>query len=99
MNIIRIIKVSLQALSRNKMRSFLTALGIIIGVGAVIAMVSIGQGAKNAVQDRFNSMGTNLLFVSAGSRSIKGGHTERGAGYNTLKPDDAIAIPEKCDAG
>jgi len=98
MNIMRVSRVSLQALARNKMRSFLTALGIIIGVGAVIAMVSIGQGAKSAVEDRFNSMGTNLLFVSAGSRSIKGVHTERGAGYNTLKPEDAEAILEKCDA-
>ena len=98
MNIIRVSRVSLQALNRNKMRSFLTALGIIIGVGAVIAMVSIGQGAKSAVEDRFNSMGTNLLFVSAGSRNIKGVHTERGAGYNTLKPGDAQAIIEQCDA-
>ena len=61
---LRILRVSLRALARNKMRTFLTCLGIIIGVGAVIAMVSIGAGAKQAVEDRFSSMGTNLLFVS-----------------------------------
>lgn len=97
MNLLNIIRVSLRALSRNKMRSFLTALGIIIGVGAVIAMISIGQGAKKAVEQRFNSMGTNLLFVRPGSRSFRGRHSGMGS-YNTLKPDDAKAIVEKCEA-
>ncbi len=97
MNIIRTIRVSLRALSRNKMRSFLTALGIIIGVGAVIAMVSIGQGAKRAVEERFDSMGTNLLFVHAGSRSFRGRHGGGGT-YQNLTPGDAKAIKEKADA-
>jgi putative ABC transport system permease protein len=97
MNILRTSKVALRALGRNKMRSFLTALGIIIGVGAVISMVSIGEGAKRGVQDRFNSMGTNLLFVSPGSRSSRGVRTGFG-GFNTLKPEDAEAIEQKCDA-
>jgi putative ABC transport system permease protein len=96
MNIARIGKVSLRALSRNKMRSFLTALGIIIGVGAVIAMVSIGQGAKNAVEERFNSMGTNLLFVRAGSHSRGGVHGGAGT-YTDLMPEDAQAIATQCD--
>lgn len=96
MKIARIIQVSIRALSRNKMRSFLTALGIIIGVGAVIAMVSIGQGAKRAVEDRFNSMGTNLLFVRPGSRSFRGVHGGVGT-YQNLTPSDAKAI-EKADA-
>jgi len=96
MNILRIGKVSLRALSRNKMRSFLTALGIIIGVGAVIAMVSIGQGAKAAVEARFNAMGTNLLFVRAGSHSRGGVHGAEGT-YQDLKPEDADAILAKCD--
>ena len=68
----RILRVSLRALARNKMRTFLTMLGIIIGVGAVIAMVSIGTGAKAAVEDRFAAMGTNLLFVSGASRQQAG---------------------------
>ncbi len=97
MNLWRTSKVAFRALGRNKMRSFLTALGIIIGVGAVISMVSIGEGAKRGVQDRFNSMGTNLLFVSPGSRSRGGVHSGFG-GFNTLKPEDAEAIEQQCDA-
>ncbi len=97
MNILRTIRVSLRALTRNKMRSFLTALGIIIGVGAVIAMVSIGQGAKSAVEERFNSMGSNLLFVRPGSQSFRGVQSGVGS-YNTLKESDAKAILEQCNA-
>jgi putative ABC transport system permease protein len=97
MNIMRTSRVALRALGRNKMRSFLTALGIIIGVGAVISMVSIGEGAKQGVADRFASMGTNLLFVSPGSRTRGGVHSGFG-GFNTLKPEDATAIEQQCDA-
>lgn len=97
MNIMRTIRVALRALARNKMRSFLTALGIIIGVGAVIATVSIGLGAKREVEKRFESMGTNLLFVRPGSRSYMGRHMGGGT-YNNLMPDDAKAILEKSDA-
>jgi len=97
MNILRTLRVSLRALTRNKMRSFLTILGIIIGVGAVIAMVSIGEGAKKGIEDRFNSMGTNLLFVSPGSRNVRGLHTGFG-GFDTLKEEDAKAIEEQCSA-
>jgi putative ABC transport system permease protein len=97
MNISRTIRISLRALGRNKMRSFLTALGIIIGVGAVIATISIGQGAKREVEKRFESMGTNLLFVRAGSRSFRGVHGGGGT-YQNLTPGDAKAIAEKADA-
>ncbi len=97
MNIIKTSKVALNALNRNKMRSFLTALGIIIGVGAVIAMVSIGQGAKMEVEQRFESMGTNLLFVYPGSRSYMGRHGGGGS-YTNLKEADANAILENCNA-
>ncbi|MFQ6070069.1 MAG: ABC transporter permease [Candidatus Aminicenantales bacterium] len=97
MNILRTIRVSLRALTRNKMRTFLTALGIIIGVGAVIAMASIGQGAKVAVQARFDEMGTNLLFVRPGSLSYRGRHYGGGT-YQNLTPADAKAIEERCDA-
>lgn len=97
MTVWRTIRISLMALNRNKMRSFLTALGIIIGVGAVIAMISIGEGAKAEVQKRFNSMGTNLLFVRPGSRSFRGRHGESTT-YQNLKEADAKAILEKCDA-
>jgi putative ABC transport system permease protein len=95
MHIFKILRVSFRALGRNKMRTFLTMLGIIIGVGAVIAMVSIGTGAKVAVEDRFASMGTNLLFVQGGSRNLRGVRTGFG-GFNTLTVEDAKAIEEQC---
>lgn len=96
MNLIKTARVSLRALARNKMRSFLTALGIIIGVGAVIAMISIGQGAKAAVEERFSSMGTNLLFVRPGSMRRGGVHGGSGS-YQNLTPADATAL-EKAEA-
>jgi putative ABC transport system permease protein len=73
------------------MRTFLTCLGIIIGVGAVIAMVSIGAGARAAVESRFANMGTNLLNVGPGSRQMGGVHTGSG-GWMTLTPLDAEAL-------
>jgi len=88
---LRIMRVSLRALTRNKMRTFLTCLGIIIGVGAVIAMVSIGAGARAAVESRFANMGTNLLNVGPGSRQMGGVHTGSG-GWMTLTPLDAEAL-------
>jgi len=97
MNILRTARVAVRALGRNKMRSFLTALGIIIGVGAVIAMVSIGEGAKRGIEDRFASMGTNLLFVSPGSRNVRGVHSGFGA-FTNLKEEDAEAILAQCSA-
>jgi putative ABC transport system permease protein len=97
MHFILTLKVALRALTRNKMRTFLTALGIIIGVGAVIAMVSIGEGAKVGIQERFNAMGTNLLFVYPGSRNMAGVRTGAG-GWTSLKEDDADAIIKNCDA-
>ncbi|MDW7760865.1 MAG: ABC transporter permease [Acidobacteriota bacterium] len=93
MNILKTIRVAVRALGRNKMRSFLTTLGIIIGVGAVIAMVSIGEGAKRGIEDRFESMGTNLLFVSPGSRAVGGRHFGAGSA-NPLKEADAEAIQQ-----
>ena len=97
MNILRTIRIALRALSRNKMRSFLTALGIIIGVGAVIATVSIGEGAKREVEKRFEDMGTNLLYVRPGSQSFRG-RSYGGGSVQTLTEDDAQVILEKCDA-
>ncbi len=91
MNVLRILRVSLRALSRNKMRTFLTCLGIIIGVAAVIAMVSIGAGARAAVESQFASMGTNLIFVGGNYRSMSGVRTQTGQ-YNRLTVDDAKAI-------
>jgi len=86
-----VLKMALRALARNKARSALTMLGIIIGVASVIAMVSLGQGAQQQVQDRISSMGTNLLIVQAGSQ--RAGGMRGGAGTSTsLTPEDMQAI-------
>jgi putative ABC transport system permease protein len=66
-------RVSFSALLANKVRSLLTMLGIIIGVGAVITMISLGQGAKKAVSDRLQALGTNLIYIRAGSGPSRGG--------------------------
>jgi putative ABC transport system permease protein len=88
-----IIRVAFRALVRNKMRAALTMLGIIIGVSAVIAMVSIGQGASASVQAQIESIGTNLLFVSAGAQNVGGVRSGTGdTGTNTLTVEDLQAI-------
>jgi putative ABC transport system permease protein len=88
-----IIRVAFRALVRNKMRAALTMLGIIIGVSAVIAMVSIGQGASASVQAQIESIGTNLLFVSAGAQNVGGVRSGTGdSGTNTLTVEDLEAI-------
>jgi putative ABC transport system permease protein len=88
-----IIRVAFRALIRNKMRAALTMLGIIIGVSAVIAMVSIGQGASASVQAQIESIGTNLLFVSAGAQNVGGVRSGTGdTGTNTLTVEDLEAI-------
>jgi putative ABC transport system permease protein len=93
MNILMIIRVAFRALVRNKMRAALTMLGIIIGVSAVIAMVSIGQGAQASVQAQIASMGTNLLFVSAGAQNVGGVRSGTcDSGTNTLTAEDLEAI-------
>jgi len=93
MNLAMIIRVAFRALVRNKMRAILTMLGIIIGVSAVIAMVSIGQGAQASVQAQIESIGTNLLFVSAGAQNVGGVRSGTGdTGTNTLTVEDLDAI-------
>ncbi|MDQ3804640.1 MAG: ABC transporter permease [Acidobacteriota bacterium] len=94
MNALSIIRVAFRALVRNKMRAALTMLGIIIGVSAVIAMVSIGQGAQAAVQAQIEGMGTNLLFVSAGAQNAGGVRGGAGAdsSSNALTAEDLAAV-------
>jgi putative ABC transport system permease protein len=93
MTLLMIIRVAFRALVRNKMRAALTMLGIIIGVSAVIAMVSIGQGASASVQAQIESIGTNLLFVSAGAQNVGGVRSGTGdTGTNTLTVEDLQAI-------
>jgi len=83
--------VAARALLRNKLRSFLTALGIIIGVGAVIAMVAIGEGARARVEQAFAAMGTNVLIISSGAKTAGGAKAGAGS-LPTLTWDDLKAI-------
>ena len=82
------------ALYANKLRSLLTMLGIIIGVGAVIAMVSVGMGVRSNVQESIASLGSNMLIVSPGS-SNRGGPRGAAGSMQTLKYEDARAIQSK----
>ena len=91
MNFTNTFRLALRALARNKMRSALTMLGIIIGVGAVIAVVSIGQGAQYMVQQGIQAMGTNVVFIAAGS-GRPGGIRVGYGGVKTLTIDDMKAI-------
>jgi putative ABC transport system permease protein len=73
MKVFNLIRIALRALQRNKLRAFLTMLGIIIGVGAVIAMVAIGQGSKKSIQDQLSTMGSNMLTIRPNSNQTPGG--------------------------
>ena len=95
MNVWESVKIALRALRTNKMRTGLTMLGIIIGVGAVIAMVAIGQGAANQIKQQFESMGTNLLTVRTGNPQRRGGPGGGGGAVTSLVLDDSKAIAEK----
>jgi putative ABC transport system permease protein len=95
MNMLLTFRVAIRALSRNKLRSSLTMLGIIIGVGAVIANLAIGQGASAQIQSQIANLGNNMLFVMSGSMNTGG--MRGGAGSsNTLIPEDADAIEREC---
>jgi putative ABC transport system permease protein len=94
MNLFPILKVALRALRRNKMRSVLTMLGIIIGVGAVIAVVALGRGAKAQVEARIAALGQNVIMVFSGSINRGGVFTGFG-GAGTLTVEDAQAIEKE----
>jgi putative ABC transport system permease protein len=95
--LLTIIRVAFKALGRNKMRSILTMLGIIIGVGAVIAMVSIGQGAQQTIAEQIASAGSNMLFVTPGS--FTSGGVRMGLGTTShLTVEDCQAIERECPA-
>jgi putative ABC transport system permease protein len=97
MNWLMTFRIALKALNRNKIRSILTMLGIIIGVGAVIAMVSLGKGARRQIQDEIAAMGTNTLMVWTGTTRNWG--IRGGAGtMNTLTAEDFEAILRECPA-
>jgi len=90
------LRIALRALARNKLRSSLTMLGIVIGVGAVIAMVGVGQGAEQQVQEQIASFGTNTVWISSGSPSWRPGRVHRGFwAVKTLTVEDMAAIVEQ----
>ena len=97
MKIVNILLSAFRALQRNKMRSFLTMLGIIIGVGAVIAMLAIGQGAEFSVKEQIAALGTNVLMVYPGAQQQGGVRSAAGSSV-TLTEDDALAIQRECPA-
>jgi putative ABC transport system permease protein len=94
MSIVMTFRIALKALNRNKMRTALTMLGMIIGVGAVIAMVSLGNGAQTTIEAQIQSAGTNIINVNAGNFSQGGVRTGSG-GANTLTVEDAQAIRDE----
>jgi putative ABC transport system permease protein len=96
-NVVQTIPVAMRALFRNKTRSFLTALGIVIGVASVISMVAIGEGAKSGVEKVFASMGTNLLIVLSGSTS-SGGVMGGFGSMPTLTWEDLRSIQNEASA-
>lgn len=95
MNFPMTLRIAFKALGRNKMRSGLTMLGIIIGVAAVIAMIAIGSGAKARIQEQIASMGSNLLIVLSGS-ATSGGFRWGSGSVPTLTVEDAKAIAAEC---
>ena len=97
MNFPMTLRIALKALGRNKMRSSLTMLGIIIGVGAVIAMIAIGSGAKARIQEQIASMGSNLLIVLSGS-ATSGGIRFGSGSVPTLTVEDSKAIGSELSA-
>ena len=96
MNYSNLLKIALRAIGANKMRSFLTALGIIIGVASVITMLAIGQGSKNSIQANIAEMGSNLIMISPGA-DMRGGVRQDASSMETLKMTDYEAIKDECD--
>jgi putative ABC transport system permease protein len=93
MSVLMIFRIALKALGRNKMRTALTMLGMIIGVGAVITMVALGTGAQSSIDAQIRSVGTNIIIVTAGN--FTQGGVRQGQGFaSTLVPDDAVAISQ-----
>ncbi len=84
-------KIAIKALGNNKMRCFLTMLGVIIGVGAVIAMLAIGQGSKNSIKAQISEMGSNMIMIMPGAER-RGGVRQSSEDMQTLTPEDYEAI-------
>jgi putative ABC transport system permease protein len=95
MDLLQTLKIALRALRTNKMRSFLTMLGIIIGIAAVIAMMAVGSGARQVISQQIASIGSNIILVIPGS-TTSGGMRSGTGGAQTLTSDDVKAIMAEC---
>lgn len=96
MNYQDLLKIALRAIAANKMRSFLTALGIIIGIAAVITMLAIGQGSKASIKANIAEMGSNMIMISPGA-DMRGGVRQDASSMETLKQADYQSIKEDCN--
>lgn len=96
MNYSNLFKIALVAIAANKLRSFLTALGIIIGVGSVITMLAIGQGSKKSIQANIAEMGSNMIMISPGA-DMRGGVRQDASSMETLKMSDYESIKDECN--
>ncbi|MFI3280802.1 MAG: ABC transporter permease [Rikenellaceae bacterium] len=96
MNIANLIAISLRALSNNKMRAFLTMLGIIIGVASVITMLAIGQGSKASINTQISEMGSNMIMIQPGE-DVRGGVMRDASSMQTLKMEDYESLCEMSD--
>ncbi|MCF8295458.1 MAG: ABC transporter permease, partial [Bacteroidales bacterium] len=83
MRIFNLIKIAFRAIRLNKMRTFLTMLGIIIGVGSVITMMAIGEGSKESIKTQISSMGSNMINIRPGA-NMHGGVMQAGSGMQTM---------------
>lgn len=96
MNYQNLFKIAIRAIAANKMRSFLTALGIIIGIAAVITMLAIGQGSKASIKANIAEMGSNMIMISPGA-DMRGGVRQDASSMETLKQADYLSIKEDCN--
>lgn len=96
MNYQNLFKIAIRAIAANKMRSFLTALGIIIGIAAVITMLAIGQGSKASIKANIAEMGNNMIMISPGA-DMRGGVRQDASSMETLKQADYQSIKEDCN--
>ena len=96
MNYQNLFKISIRAIAANKMRSFLTALGIIIGIAAVITMLAIGQGSKASIKANIAEMGSNMIMIHPGA-DMRGGVRQDASSMETLKQTDYDAIKDECN--
>ena len=97
MNYSNLFKIALRAIAANKMRSFLTALGIIIGVASVIAMLAIGQGSKKSIQENIAQMGSNMIMINPGADRGPGGVRQDASSMETLKLTDYQSLKDECN--